>query len=157
MTLRESKWNKRRSSADCNHVTARRATIERLILFGLLFLAFVFTSCGSPASTSDWFKSETAELRVKTVPPNCTAVAEKEIRESARMVAHWQCDSSWESARYREWVVEQLGRRYQTIRSDSDALVVGKNLRGDFESIRIETKHDGEKLHIWVELQSYPD
>lgn len=153
-----AKRNKLRRAARRNSRNWRGANAQRLLSLLLLFLTSVLTSCGTAPGTEAWFQGEASALRAKTVPPDCAAFAEKGIaRESARIVAHWECDSSWDSARYRDWVKEQLRSGYKTIRSDADSLVVGKNLGGDFESIRVETRQEGGTLHIRIEVQSYPD
>ena len=136
-----------------------RAFLRKLLPVGLLFGTFALSSCGSRPGTEDWFKREVYDLQFRTVPPNCNGVISTTAPAKDRMslVARWECDSPWDSGHYRQWVATRFETGYKTVHSDSERLVFGKNLGGDFESVDIESKRAGDTLHIRVLVQAYPD
>ena len=106
----------------------------------------------------DYENTLVTDVERRTIPPAASGVslARSEMRPCV-IRTQWTFATSWNRARYGEWVKTQLAPQFTVLRDTSGELAFSRHDDGDTHSVTIEAPSRGDTLRVLVTLCVYPD
>ena len=115
-------------------------------------------ACVGRNGASDYAEKVTREVERETVPPGASGVSFSRS-ETKPCVIHseWTFATSWDRAKYGEWLKAQLAPRFTIIGDAPGKLEFSRHDGGDTHSLTIETPPVGDSLHVRATLCVFSD
>lgn len=129
---------------------------------GVLFPAFLFVAMSFLISCrethSGILKGVAVEVRPLTIPGDSTNLQETAIEGGPwSQKISWEFDSKLSPFQYFEWADERLKGSFKRTQTSQDEAIFTRNLDGDAETVAIQTRRDGDVVHVRIKVSVVPD
>ena len=124
-----------------------------LALIGAAVLAVVCWFTFFSEEPKSPFEKLTATYQKLTVPANAESVnASKITTKRYSADAHWEFETEWDWARYREWLKSQMEGKFRIAKESDHELIFRRTEFGDAYSVTAEKLAEGTPLRIRIKF-----
>ena len=123
-----------------------------------LFAAWTCLSCGKQVDPQSYVREKIKSFEVRTTPPGSNSSSTfGSARERESFVSRWEFDTTWNAAKYSQWVTNNLVSDCKVVTASESRLVFGGYSDGDAIDLDIKLTGSMNTVHVSVTLVMYPD